>query len=230
MWLKNRTFQKLGGGRLEWFGLSLWSRLQISALGARKDKRIVALLREILREKRSLLSAWEQYTIYSIARAQSKRPGAIAEVGVFRGGSAKLICEAKGDQRLLLFDTFEGLPKGHEADRGIHRRNQYACGLEDVQQYLAAYENVSFHKGIFPDSTTDVLEQKYSFVHFDVDLYEGTKACLEYFYPRMISGGIMVSHDYGLLAGVEKAFDEFFADKPEEIIEQPTTQCLVVKG
>ena len=46
---------------------------------------------------------------------------------------------------------------------------------------------------------------------------------------RMIPGGIMLSHDYGLLSGVEKAFQEFFADKPEGIIEQPTTQCMVIK-
>ena len=57
----------------------------------------------------------------------------------------------------------------------------------------------------------------------------GTRACLEYFYPRMIPGGVMISHDYGLLAGVEQAFHEFFADKPEEIIDQPTTQCMIIK-
>jgi hypothetical protein len=39
----------------------------------------------------------------------------------------------------------------------------------------------------------------------------------------------MLSHDYGLLSGVESAFQKFFADKPENIIEQPTTQCMVVK-
>jgi len=43
-------------------------------------------------------------------------------------------------------------------------------------------------------------------------------------------GGILLSHDYGLLSGVEKAFHEFFAGKPEKIIEQPTTQCMVVKS
>jgi len=52
---------------------------------------------------------------------------------------------------------------------------------------------------------------------------------LEYFYPRMIPGGVILSHDYSLLAGVEKAFTEFFADKPEEVIDLPTTQCLVFK-
>ena len=71
--------------------------------------------------------------------------------------------------------------------------------------------------------------QSYAFAHFDVDLYEGTLGCLEYFYPKMIHGGIMLSHDYSLLAGVEQAFTEFFADKPEEVIDLPTTQCLVFK-
>ncbi len=32
MWLKNRRIQRLGGGRMERFGLRLWSRLQFAAL------------------------------------------------------------------------------------------------------------------------------------------------------------------------------------------------------
>ena len=229
MWMKNRIFQKLGGGRLERFGLGLWSNLQIAALKSRKDPEIVGLLKEMLREDRSLCSAFELYLIYSTALAQSKRPGAMAEVGVFRGASAKLICKAKGDKLLRLFDTYEGLPESSKEDRGVHKKNQYACSLEEVQAYVDGFENVHFHKGLFPDSAEGIEENEYCFCHFDVDLYEGTKACLEYFYPRMISGGIMISHDYGLLAGVEQAFQEFFEDKPEEIIDVPTTQCMVVK-
>jgi len=229
MWLKNPTFQRLGGGWLERFGLDLWSRLQLSALNGRKDKNIVELLWEIRRSKRSLLSAFEQYLIYSAARAQSKQPGSMAEVGTFRGGSAKLICEVKGDKPFHVFDTFEGLPASSEADRGVHREHQYTCSLEEVRVYLEGYDNVHFHKGLFPDSTADVPEQTYCFAHFDVDLYDGTKACLEYFYPKMVPGGVMISHDYGLLVGVEQAFHEFFEDKPEEIIDQPTTQCMVIK-
>lgn len=229
MWMKNRSFQKLGGGRLERFGLGLWSNLQIAALKSRKDPEIVGLLKEMLREDRSLCSAFELYLIYSTALAQSKRPGAMAEVGVYRGASARLICKAKGDKLLRLFDTYEGLPESSEEDRGVHKKHQYACSLEEVQAYVDGFENVQFHKGLFPDSVEGVEENQYCFCHFDVDLYDGTKACLEYFYPRMVSGGIMISHDYGLLAGVEQAFHEFFEDKPEEIIDMPTTQCMVVK-
>ena len=214
---------------MEQLGLQLWSRLQFTALNSRHDKRVVKLLWEIHRERRSLLSAFEGYLVHSLARAQAKQPGAFAEVGVYKGASAKLICEAKGDKTLHLFDTFAGLPSPSEHDRGVHREKQYACSLQSVQEYLQTYDDVHFHQGLFPESAEEVEDTTYAFAHFDVDLYDGTLACLEYFYPRMISGGIMLSHDYGLLAGVEKAFAEFFADKPEEIIEQPTTQCMVVK-
>jgi hypothetical protein len=229
MWMKNRKFQGLGGGTLETFGLRLWSRLQFTALAGRKDPAVVKLLRQVHDDKRSLMSAFESYIIYSLARAQRNRPGDFAEVGVFKGASAKLISEAKGDKTLRLFDTFAGLPPACDKDPGIHREHQYACSQESVAHYLEGYSNLHFHKGVFPESAHGVPESRYAFAHFDVDLYEGTLGCLEYFYPRMIPGGIMASHDYGLLAGVQAAFDEFFADKPEGVIELPTTQCMVVK-
>ena len=52
MWLKNKQFQKLGGGWLERFGLSLWSKLQMNALHARKDPEVVKLLTAVQKEER----------------------------------------------------------------------------------------------------------------------------------------------------------------------------------
>ncbi len=229
MWLKNPTVQRWGGGRLERWGLGVWSSLQLSALKSRKEKDITSLLQQVRRERISLLSTFESYTVYTLAKSQSRYEGDIAEVGVYQGASAKLICEVKGERTLRLFDTYEGLPDSSEKDRGVHRNGQYACSLESVQNYLKDYQNVHFHQGLFPDSAADVPEAKYSFVHFDVDLYDGTLACLNYFYPRMIPGGVMLSHDYGILAGVEAAFTEFFADKPEPVIDLATTQCMVIR-
>ena len=110
MWMKSRWFQKFGGGRLELLGLRLWSRLQFTSLHGRKEKQTVDLLWRIYQDRRSLLSAYEAYLVFALARAQAKRPGDFAEVGVYKGASAKLICEAKGDKTLRLFDTYEGLP------------------------------------------------------------------------------------------------------------------------
>ena len=92
MFLRNRFIQKLGGGFLEQFGVRTWSRLLFRALGSHKEKDVVNLLRKIQKERKSLLTAFEAYLVYSIARAQTKRPGAFAEVGVYAGASAKTIC------------------------------------------------------------------------------------------------------------------------------------------
>jgi hypothetical protein len=229
VWLRNKSVQKLGGGFLEQKGLDAWSALQLLSLSSRKPAEEVNLLRKVRRERKCLNSAWECYNVMSLARAMTRLPGAFAEVGCYQGTTAKLICEVKGDKPLLLFDTFEGLPKDSERDPGCHQVGQMACSLEKVSGYLSDYEGVSYHKGIFPKSTAGVPEQQYSFAHFDVDLYDGTLGCLEYFYPRMVPGGILLSHDYGMLKGVEDAFHDFMADKPEPLIPQATTQVMIVK-
>ena len=150
-----------------------------------------------------------------------KIKGDIAEVGVYKGGSAKLICEAKGDKPLHLFDTFEGLPKVSKFDDRKLLKGMFNAPLEDVKRIiLKKYRNVFFYKGLFPETAQLVKNKLFSFVHLDVDLYKSTKSCLEFFYPRINKGGIIISHDFGL-RGVRKAFDEFFKDKPELIIEIP---------
>ena len=230
MFAHNQRLQKLvGGGILERTWLRMMSKVQLLFMGAHKDKDVVDLIRRVRRERRSLLTAYECFNVYSLARAHSKRPGDMAEVGVYEGCSAKLICQSKGDKTLHLFDTFEGLPQATTPDGKVHDAKQYTCSLESVQEYLKSYPNVCFYKGRFPDTAGQVPETQFAFAHFDVDLYESTLGCLRYFYPRMIPGGVMLSHDYSILAGVKAAFQEFFADKPEPLIELPSTQCMVIK-
>ncbi|HVU87181.1 MAG TPA: TylF/MycF/NovP-related O-methyltransferase [Pirellulales bacterium] len=230
MWLRNQRIQRLiGGGLFERASIGAVSRLELMGLSSHKDRDVVRLIRRTRRERRWLLTSNEAFIVYSLARAQAKRDAALAEVGTYQGGSARMICEAKGDRPLHVFDTFEGLPPAASQDGHVHRQNQYACSLESVKSYLSGYKNVSFYKGIFPDTSGPVENLRFSFAHFDVDLYEGTLACLEFFYPRMLPGGVMLSHDYSILSGVREAFAEFLQDKPEPLVELPTTQCMVVK-
>lgn len=229
----NPTLQRAAGGLVERLYLSGMTRFQLLLMSFHKDSGLIRLIKKVRRERRLMMTGFEAYTVYEFAKGLQDRPGSIAEVGVFQGASAKLICEAKGGTEFHLFDTFEGLPDSSEHDESVHSKKQYACSLESVSTYLEGYENVHFHKGLFPasaEAATEALDGKtFSFAHFDVDLYESTRACLEYFYPRMIPGGIMLSHDYSVLAGVRKAVDEFFEHKPETPIQQPTTQCMIIK-
>lgn len=202
---------------------------QLRLLKTQKDKNVINLVEKIKKEKSSRMWPNEMVQVYNCAFLAKKLSGDFAEVGVYRGKSAKLICEAKGDKPLHLFDTFEGLPElGPEDDNMLHQR-QYAAGLDSVKTYLGSYVNVSFYRGIFPRTAEPAKNISFAFVHLDVDLYRGTLECLEFFYPRMVAGGIILSHDYLTLAGVKKAFDDFFTEKAELVIELSTNQCLVVK-
>jgi O-methyltransferase len=94
---------------------------------------------------------------------------------------------------------------------------------------LQGYSNMHFHQGLFPSTTAGLDHLRFSFVHLDVDLYQSTKDGLEWFYPKLNRGGMLISHDYPEAKGVVKAFHEFFADKPECLIELNGTQVGFVK-
>jgi O-methyltransferase len=225
----NPRIARMVGGLPERFFMSSISAAQMFLLGKHKEPQTVQLVRQVRKQRTCLLTAYECFTVHSFAQAYSQMPGDFAEVGCFQGASTRLICEAKGDKTLHVFDTFEGLPKSSAPDRGIHDENQYSCSLESVQGYLNDYSNVHYYKGRFPETSGPVDGHKFSFVHSDVDLYESTLACLDFFYPRLMQGGVFLSHDYSVLNGVKTAFQEFLADKPEAPIELPSTQCMIIK-
>jgi O-methyltransferase len=189
---------------------------------------IYALIRQVRVDTQMILLDPEAYNIYAAATRTTKILGAIAEVGVFRGGSARLICEAKGNRQLLLFDTFAGMPETGEDDPRF-ARGVLVGPLPNVQAYLAEFPNVFFHQGFFPDSAAGLEEMRFSFVHLDVDIYQSTVSCLEWFYPRLNRGAMLISHDYPVAEGVRKAFDEFLGDKPECLIELSETQAAFIK-
>jgi hypothetical protein len=157
--------------------------------------------------------------------------GDTAEVGVLQGGSALRIADAMPDRRLALFDTFEGLTEDvvdPDKDRQVigafsrdkfqeHQSGHFAT-LEYVQELFADYPNVSVYKGVFPKQNADAIaDWKFAFVHLDCDTYYSVKASLEFFYPRMTPGGIILLDDYNcpFCPGAQLATVEFLADKPE---------------
>ena len=92
------------------------SKFQFLLLSFYKEKSIIDLIRQIRSDVDFAVFPYDAYMIYSLAKTQSKLEGNMAEIGVFQGGSAKLICEAKGTRDLYLFDTFEGLQNISDID------------------------------------------------------------------------------------------------------------------
>jgi hypothetical protein len=233
--------------RIGMFIKRIVSRLELSKLKYYKrnplEKKAHALVREIYKEedgsifstiftgrKPVLFSPGELLNVWEQARVMSGHGGAFAEVGVFRGASAKLICEAKGQTPLYLFDTFEGLPDNISGVDGRFWKGLFVASEQAARARLSKYPNVNIYPGLFPQTSGPIENLKFSFVHLDVDLYSSTKAALEFFYPRMLPGGRILSHDYGQCEGVWTAFDEFMADKPEKLLPMETTQTLIIKN
>jgi hypothetical protein len=194
----------------------------------RKDKAVVDLIHTIESERGFMMWPDEMAFLYSSALAMKKKNGDFAELGVSTAGSAKLLCELKGNKSIHLFDTFEGLPDPTGKDEHF-AKGQYKCSLSGVKEYLKSYQSVFYYPGFFPSTSTPVEQHVFSLVHLDVDLYQSTLDGIKFFYPRLEKGGMLISHDYSTIPAVKRAFDEYFADKPEVVIELPTSQCLVVK-
>jgi hypothetical protein len=152
--------------------------------------------------------------IGNMVRVATFAPGNVAEVGVFHGGSAKVICQYTPlEKRIFLFDTFVGIPFQSEYD--FHKIGDMAIEEtpEEMMRNLNLPANVTIHKGIFPQETGKfVINEMFSFVHLDMDVYESYKQCLPFFFPRMTVGSILLMHDYvaPTTQGAKKAIDEFF--------------------
>jgi O-methyltransferase len=190
-------------------------------------------IQALKKSREMLLTPLEANQLFSLVRATSKLGGLMAEVGVYRGASARLILEADPTRDLHLFDTFEGLPDPAETDAELHlgrfEKNQFSCSLQDVKSYLGPSPQVHFHQGLFPATGQEIKHEQFSLVHSDVDLYASTCSVLEFFYPRLLPGGIILTHDFATCRGPHQAFTEFFENLPEPLIELPGDQAMVVK-
>ncbi len=225
-----RLHRLIAGSRaIRSLSIGLLARLELAFLAGHKEVDVLAAIRAARSGRESLLSGNEAFTLYSLARAQAGLGGEMAEVGVYQGCSARIISQASGGARLHLFDTFAGLPAPEAFEHARMREGHYAASLPSVQAYLADRPEISFYQGLFPGTATPVADRRFSFVHLDVDLKSSTLGCLEFFYPRMLPGGIILTHDYSYLDGVRAAFTEFLTTRRERAIELPTSQAMLVK-
>jgi O-methyltransferase len=155
-------------------------------------------------------------------------PGAIAELGVYRGKTSRLLRKLAPDRTLYLFDTFKGFP---EQDLPSPDKRFSDTTIGEVQRVVGDLSRVEFRAGYFPETARGLEDERFAFVMLDVDLFAPTLAGLEFFYPRMAPGGYIFSHDYhnhDPNFGVRQAFDEFLRDKPESFVEIPDLWGTVV--
>jgi O-methyltransferase len=69
----------------------------------------------------------------------------------------------------------------------------------------------AFHRGWFQETLPADAKSidAISVLRLDGDWYASTKICLEYLYPRLACGGLLILDDYYLWEGCRKATDEY---------------------
>ncbi len=164
-------------------------------------------------------------------------PGALAELGVYRGTSARLLHHYCPERKLYLFDTFSGFAaKDFEKESlnvGYNQQQQFTDTSLDV--VLQTVSPLNAHVipivGFFPESaTTAAVAENYALVHLDADLEAPIAAGLDFFWPRLNPGGFVVVHDYNSWPGSRLAVDRFLAGQRAVAVPMPDKSGSIVLG
>ncbi len=175
------------------------------------------------------------FNLYQLASAVRHLPGDIAEVGVYKGGTGRLLAQvfAGTGKKIFLFDTFAGMPDAVDPTVEDWKPGDFAdTSLEAVRAAVAPWPEVSCVPGRFPETADAVAGRRFCLAHVDVDIQQSVRDCCDFFYPRLVPGGMLVLDDYGFRScvGARRAVDEFVADKPERVLYLPTGQGVVIRS
>lgn len=184
----------------------------------------------------TLTSIERMFALYNSVRyvVESEIQGDFVECGVWRGGSAMLIAYLLKDlkftdKRIYLYDTYDGMTPPGMVDKQFYdgasafkdfdrmkksgQKWNYAS-LEDVKQNMkkTGYpsENIVFVKGDVKKTIPAIIPNSISILRLDTDWYESTKWELNYLFPYLEEGGVLIIDDYGHWEGSKKAVDEYF--------------------
>ena len=150
--------------------------------------------------------------IHEIKRKKIR--GNLAELGVYKGAFARIMNHFFADKKLYLFDSYNGFDeKDLVVEDKLTKANAALFKDTNANLVLSQMEhkdNCIVVKGFFPKSSIGI-EDTFALVSIDVDLYRPTYKGLEYFYPRLSSGGYILVHDFNntYFSGVRKAVEKF---------------------
>lgn len=169
------------------------------------------------------------YILRQLAQQQTNKNSNFAECGTYAGMSMHFVADLCS-QRFIGIDSFEGVSDPGIYDTDYFKTIKLAIPIEIAEKTVKYHKNIELYKGWIPTVFSKIDEADYSYVHIDVDLYEPTKESIEYFWPKIVRGGVLICDDYGSnkTIGARKAMIDFFGKV--NILELPTGQGIVYKN
>jgi predicted O-methyltransferase YrrM len=135
--------------------------------------------------------------------AHAKVPGQILEFGVYRGHSINKIADARPNDTVYGFDSFNGLP---EKFMDFPARTLDSNGICPT-----VLPNVKLIQGLFIDTLPLFEKDIVSFMHIDCDLYSSTKCVLDNFANYIVRGTVVVFDEFFQPIHTDLPSDEYLA-------------------
>lgn len=181
---------------------------------------------------------WRAYVCCWAAWSVRNKEGDFVECGVNRGGLSRAVMHyidfADLNKRFWLLDTYEGLVEHliseDERRLGILPGGYTDCYREVVQTF-GSVPGVEIVRGVVPDTLPSVTSAKICYLSLDMNNTAPEIAAAEYFWDRLVSGGIIILDDYGWRRQINQkiAFDRFAEQRAIKILALPTGQGLIIK-
>ncbi len=183
---------------------------------------------------------WRVHVILWAAVHGLRLPGDFVECGVNTGIYSLAVCHYlefnRFDRDFWLFDTFAGIPVEQADDVERGRAVEYNAELyeecfELVRENFAPYPRAHLVRGPVPDTLSTTKIDRVAYLSIDMNIAAPERAALEYFWPRLVPGAIVVLDDYGFLRHElqRESADAFAASVGIEILQLPTGQGILIK-
>jgi len=182
---------------------------------------------------------WRIHVLCWAAYHASHLEGDFVHCGVNTGLFSRAVIEYVDFNRLgktyYLLDTFSGMDPRYSSEYEMARNAELGYRNDgdiyrQVQRTFEAF-NVKIIKGAVPESLNGVDTAKVAYLSIDMNCVVPEVAALEYFWEKMVSGGIIVLDDYGYPGCAEQraAHDTFAKDKGVGVLSLPTCQGLIIR-
>lgn len=146
--------------------------------------------------------------------------GISAEEGFTRFAMFKSLIGRKPSQKMIAFERYSHIlnkderPDNNSMQCQVSNLSFTTANIHQVLIQKGIEANVDFIPGNLHDSIPDYLiehpELKIAFLNIDLDSYEATLTALEYFYPRLVEGGVLVIDNYYKNEEERRAIETYF--------------------
>ncbi len=183
---------------------------------------------------------WRVHVLCWAASQALATEGDFVECGVHRGGYARAVMDyvdfRSTGRCFHLLDSFAGMPPSYvrQMSGGENRAFYLHFGdcYEAVRQTFRD-DPVHIVRGVIPDSLVEMSQvAKVAYLSVDLNFAEPEIAALEYFWPRLQPGALVVLDDHGFkgFEAQRRAHVEFAHRRGVPLLALPTGQAILIKA